>query len=115
MDTTVNYNSFKMSGKFIITITGPIMMYRLDLIKRASPSIIKNNIIIFTDDFSLKIYKEKGYDKDFNFVSMDEIRKNYPISLKHHFFEFYKKNYYIVIHNIFYLLFNYSVRIDFKI
>lgn len=72
-----------MSGKFIITITGPIMMYRLDLIKRASPSIIKNNIIIFTDDFSLKIYKEKGYDKDFNFVSMDEIRKNYPISLKH--------------------------------
>lgn len=61
--------------KFIITITGPAMTYRLDLIKRASPSIIKEFIIIFTNSYSYELYKD--YHDDFNFVIMDEIRNKY--------------------------------------
>jgi hypothetical protein len=71
-----------MTNKFIITISGPAMMYRLDLIKKSSPSIIKDFIIIFTDLYSFNIYKKYGYDRDFNFVIIDGIRENYPVSLK---------------------------------
>lgn len=69
--------------KFIVTITGPLMMYRLDLMKKSSPNIIKDYVIIFTDNYSYNLYKEKGYHHDFNFVIMDDIRKDYPISLEY--------------------------------
>jgi len=69
--------------KFIITIAGPTMMYRLDLMKKSSPDIIKDYIIIFTDRYSYNLYKEKGYHNDFNFVIMDDIRNNFPISLEY--------------------------------
>ena len=67
--------------KFVITITGPALKYRLDLLKRASPNIIKDYIIIFTDEYSLPLYKD--YHDTFTFVTMDSIRKDYPISLEY--------------------------------
>jgi hypothetical protein len=65
----------KIGMKFIITITGPAMTYRLDLIKRAFPSIIKEFIIIFTNSYSYQLYKD--YHNDFEFVIMDSIRNQY--------------------------------------
>jgi hypothetical protein len=67
--------------KFIITVTGPAMIYRLDLLKKSSPDIIKDYIIIFTDEYSLPLYKD--YHDIFTFVTMDKIRENYPISLQY--------------------------------
>lgn len=64
-----------MTGKFIITITGPAMTYRLDLIKRAFPSILKDYVIVFTNSYSYDLYKD--YHNDFNFVIMDEYRIKY--------------------------------------
>ena len=69
--------------KFIVTIAGPTMMYRLDIIKKSSPDIIKDYVIIFTDRYSYNLYKEKGYHNDFNFVIIDDIRNNFPISLEY--------------------------------
>jgi len=70
-----------MSGKFIITATGPAMKYRLDILKRSSPDILKDYVIIFTDVYSYNLYTD--HHKNFNFVIIDDIRKNYPISLKY--------------------------------
>jgi hypothetical protein len=67
--------------KFVITITGPAMAYRLDILKKSSPDIIKDYIIIFTDEYSLPLYKD--YHDVFTFVTMDKIRENYPISLQY--------------------------------
>jgi hypothetical protein len=62
--------------KFIITITGPAMTYRLDIIKRASPTLLKDFIIIFTNSYSYELYKD--YHNDFKFVIMDGYRNRYP-------------------------------------
>jgi hypothetical protein len=67
--------------KFIITVTGPAMLYRLELLRKASPDIIKDYVIIFTDEYSLPLYKD--YHDVFTFVTMDKIRENYPISLQY--------------------------------
>lgn len=69
--------------KFVITITGPTMMYRLDLIKKSSPNIIKDYLIIFTDGYSYNLYAAKNYHHDFNFVIIDDIRNKFPISLEY--------------------------------
>ena len=58
-------------------------MYRLDLIKKSSPNIIKDYLIIFTDRYSYNLYAEKNYHHDFNFVIIDDIRNNFPISLEY--------------------------------
>ena len=42
---------------FITTLTGPFLKYRLDLLRKVSPSI-KEHILIFTDKFSYKFYEE---------------------------------------------------------
>ena len=60
-----------------------MMMYRLDIMKKSSPDIIKDYVIIFTDRYSYNLYKEKGYHNDFNFVIIDDIRNNFPISLEY--------------------------------
>lgn len=72
--------------KFIMTITGPAMTYRLDIIKRASPTLLKDYIIIFTNSYSYELYKD--YHNDFKFVIMDGYRNKYPNLLdKEIFFE----------------------------
>lgn len=58
-------------------------MYRLDLIKKSSPNIIKDYLIIFTDRYSYNLYVEKNYHHDFNFVIIDDIRNKFPISLEY--------------------------------
>lgn len=70
-----------MSGKFIITLTGIGQSYRLDIIKKASPDILKDYLIIFTDRHSYNLYTE--HHNDFNFVIMDDYRKDYPFSFDH--------------------------------
>ena len=68
-----------MSGpKFIIPITGPLMKYRLEIIKEVSPNVIKH-IIIFTDKFSYNLYKD--YHDVFNFVIMDDYRNKDKFSI----------------------------------
>jgi hypothetical protein len=64
-----------MTGKFIIAITGPAMTYRLDLIKKAFPSIIKDYLLIFTNSYSYNLYTD--YHNDFNFVIMDHYLEKY--------------------------------------
>lgn len=72
-----------MSGKFVMCITGPGAMYRLDLLKKACPDILKDYLIVFTDTYSLNLYKD--YHKDFNFVDFEEIRREnqYDFSVIH--------------------------------
>jgi hypothetical protein len=71
------------NAKFVITVTGPLMMYRLDLMKKSSPNIVKDYLIVFTDKYSHEVYEKNGYSEHFNFVIMDEIRRDYPISLEY--------------------------------
>ena len=64
--------------KFIIPITGPLMKYRLEIIKEVSPNVIKH-MIIFTDEFSYNLYKD--YHDVFNFVIMDDYRNKDKFSI----------------------------------
>lgn len=67
------------NSKFIMLATGPLLKYRLDIIREVSPKV-KNYIIIFTDKFSYDLYSE--HHDFFNFVLMDEYRINDEFSLK---------------------------------
>lgn len=85
-----------MSGKFVMCVTGPMAMYRFDIMKKVFPDIIKDYVIVFTDTYSLNLYKD--YYKDFNFVDFEEIRKDYDFSILNERFlqvpneeEYYKK------------------------
>jgi len=77
----------KTTGKFIITITGPLMKYRLAILKDACPDV-KDYLIFFTDRESYQMYSE--YHHFFNFIIMDDYRENYPISLKYEVFPNFK-------------------------
>jgi len=70
------------NSKFIIPITGPLMKYRLEIIKEVSPSVIKH-IIIFTDSYSYNLYKD--YHSIFKFVIMDEYRNEDKFSMENEF------------------------------
>lgn len=77
----------KTNGKFIITITGPLMKYRLAILKDACPNA-KDYIIFFTDNESYQMYV--NYHHFFDFVIMDDYRENYPTSLKYEVFPDFK-------------------------
>ena len=77
----------KTSGKFIITLTGPLLKYRLAILKDACPNA-KDYLLFFTDKESYQMYKE--YHHFFDFVIMDDYRENYPISLKYEVFPNFK-------------------------
>ena len=66
--------------KLIIPITGPLLKYRLDIIREVSPNV-KDHLIIFTDKFSYDLYEE--HHDFFNFVLMDEYRNKDSFSLKY--------------------------------
>lgn len=68
------------NGKVIMQITSPALKYRLEILKNACPKT-KDFIIVFTDNNSYPHYKE--YHDFFQFVILDDYRKNYPISLTH--------------------------------
>tara|TARA_R110000772_G_scaffold249384_1_gene363597 strand:- start:57 stop:1049 length:993 start_codon:yes stop_codon:yes gene_type:complete len=73
--------------KIVITVTGPLLKYRLDIIREVSPNI-KDYLIIFTDRFSYDLYHE--HHDFFNFVLMDEYRNKNPFSLKYERFPDFK-------------------------
>jgi hypothetical protein len=85
----VNYimSTIDKLPKLIIPITGPLLKYRLDLIREISPNI-KDYLIIFTDKFSYGLYKE--HHDFFNFVLMDDYRNKDSFSLKYELFPEYK-------------------------
>ena len=58
----------KITMKFIITVTGIVQSYRLEIIKKSSPDILKDHIIVFTDQHSYDLYTE--HHNDFTFVIM---------------------------------------------
>jgi hypothetical protein len=68
---------------FITTLTGPFLKYRLDLLRKVSPSI-KEHILIFTDKFSYKFYEE--HHDFFEFVFMDEYREKDDFSMEYELF-----------------------------
>jgi len=65
--------------KFVIPITGPLMKYRLEIIKEVSKSVIKH-MIIFTDKYSYNLYKD--YHNIFDFVIMDDYRNKDKFSIE---------------------------------
>jgi hypothetical protein len=84
------------NSKFIFQATGPLLTYRLDVLKEVSPEA-RHFILILTDKFSYENFFRK-YDGFFEFVLMDEYRENHPISLEYEIFpkyltqeEFYEK------------------------
>lgn len=77
----------KSSPKIVIPITGPLLKYRLDIIREVSPDI-KDYLIIFTDDFSYDLYSD--HHDFFNFVTMDNYRKKHPFSLEYERFPNFK-------------------------
>jgi hypothetical protein len=77
----------KTSGKFIIAITGPLLKYRLAILKDACPNA-KDYLLFLTDKESYQMYKE--YHHFFDFVIMDDYREKYPFSLKYEVFPDFK-------------------------
>lgn len=88
------------NGKFIVQLTGPVVKYRLEIIKDACPNA-KDFLIYFTNKESYPLYKE--YHDYFNFVIMDDYREKYPISLKYEQLPNYKteKEYFDNIHSFY--------------
>jgi hypothetical protein len=74
-------------GKFIIQLTGPFLKYRLDILAEACPES-RHFLLCLTNRDSYEFYKE--YHDFFQFIIMDDYRKNNSISLKHEVFPNYK-------------------------
>lgn len=77
----------KTKGKFIIQLTGPFLKYRLDILAEACPEA-RHFLLCLTNKESYELYKE--YHDFFQFIIMDDYRKDHPISLKHELFPNYK-------------------------
>jgi hypothetical protein len=77
----------KTNGKYIIQATGPLLMYRLELLKNACP-VVKDLLLVLTNQFSYDNFFQDYHDS-FNFVIMDEYRKNHSISLEYEIFPEY--------------------------
>lgn len=75
------------AGKFVIQLTGPIVKYRLDILAKVCPEI-RHFLICLTNQESYDLYKE--YHGFFEFVILDEYRKEYSFSLAHEQFPSYK-------------------------
>lgn len=66
---------------FVISNFGPAYKYRLEIIKEAT-SHSKEFIYVLTDSISYnKFYKD--LDEYFNFLIIDDIKSEYPLSVKH--------------------------------
>jgi hypothetical protein len=74
-------------GKFVVAITGPLLKYRLEILKDACPNA-RDYLLFLTDKDSYDLYH--NYHVFFDFVIMDDYRKNYPISLKYEVFPDFK-------------------------
>lgn len=67
-----------MDFKLAMFATGPLVKYRFDLLNYACPEIVKNHLIVLTDDYSRKLYSE--YENIFNFVSLNNLRHEFEFS-----------------------------------
>jgi len=74
-------------GKFIIQLTGPAIKYRLDILANACPEA-RHFLLCLTNRESYDLYSE--YHGFFNFIIMDDYRKEHPISLENEIFPNYK-------------------------
>jgi hypothetical protein len=74
-------------GKFIIQLTGPAIKYRLDILANACPEA-RHFLLCLTNRDSYDLYSE--YHGFFNFIIMDDYRKDHPISLENEIFPNYK-------------------------
>jgi len=63
-----------MKNKIIIPVTGPVVKYRLEIMKRAFPDLL-DFIILFTNKFSYDLYTE--YHDVFNFILMDDYQDDF--------------------------------------
>ena len=77
----------KTNGKYIIQVTGPIVKYRLDILAKVCPEA-RHFLLVLTNKFSYDLYKE--YHDFYEFVIMDDYRKDHPISLEFEQFPEYK-------------------------
>jgi hypothetical protein len=72
------------NGKYIIQATGPLLTYRLELLREACP-VAKDFLLVLTNQFSYdNLFKD--FHDSFTFVIMDDYRKNHPISLEYEIF-----------------------------
>lgn len=67
------------NGKFIIQLTGPVLKYRLQILKTVCPEI-RHFLLCLTNKDSYDLYEE--YHDFFQFIIMDDYRSEHPISLK---------------------------------
>lgn len=67
-----------MSYKFGMFATGPLVKYRFDILLNACPDVVKNHLVVLTDDYSRTLYKE--YENSFTFVSLNELRHDHMFS-----------------------------------
>jgi hypothetical protein len=72
------------NGKYIIQATGPLLTYRLELLREACP-VAKDFLLVLTNQFSYDNFFKDFHDS-FTFVIMDDYRKNHPISLEYEIF-----------------------------
>lgn len=73
------------NGKFIFHATGPLLTYRLDILKEVCPEA-RHFLIILTNKFSYDNFYRDKYGDFYEFVLMDEYRANQPISLEYETF-----------------------------
>ncbi len=66
---------------FALNVFGPAYLYRLELLADACPNITKLMYVI-TDKVSFQKFYKK-YENTFNFVFVEDIQKEYPLSIKH--------------------------------
>lgn len=67
-------------GKFVIQATGPILTYRLEILRKVCP-VSRHFIIVLTNKFSYNEFYKNFHDF-FEFVIMDDYRNDKPISLE---------------------------------
>ncbi len=76
-------NMKETSGKFIVFLTGPIVKYRLDIMYDACPNA-RDHLIFLTTKDSYDFYKD--YHDFFNFMFLDDLRTDFPLSHKYEIF-----------------------------
>jgi len=67
-----------MNYKFGMFATGPLVKYRFDILLNACPTVVRDHLIVLTDDYSRSLYKD--YENDFKFISLNSYRHDYPFS-----------------------------------
>lgn len=67
-----------MSFKFAMFATGPLVKYRFDILLNGCPNLVKDHLVVMTDDYSRTLYKD--YEESFKFISLNELRHDFAFS-----------------------------------